>query len=161
VTSDVSHRPRWRHGHKSFARDLGVLVKPAELNKSCRRRPRLYRPWQPHRSEEARLKHLLEKWTFEQYLEETEKVLGYQLERIRSIQPRSATRARDRPQPRRRLSAEAKGIELRGVAVPVGQITPKQLIRLARSPTSTARARCASRVAEFHHPECARCFVRR
>jgi ferredoxin-nitrite reductase len=65
-------------GHKAFARDLGVLVKPAEHQQGGRRLVRVFiaNGNRPDRKK-ARLKHLLEKWTLEQYLAETEKLLGY------------------------------------------------------------------------------------
>jgi len=57
-------------------------VKPAELNKVVAAIVRVYIA-NGNRTDrkKARLKHLLEKWTLEQYLEETEKALGYKLER--------------------------------------------------------------------------------
>ena len=69
-------------GHKAFARDIGVLVKPAELNKVVSAMVRVYIA-NGNRGDrkKARLKHLLETWTLEKYLAETEKVLGYSLMR--------------------------------------------------------------------------------
>jgi len=69
-------------GHQSFARDLGVLVKPAELNKVIVALVRVFIA-NGNRSDrkKARLKHLLETWSLERYLAETEKLLGYQLQR--------------------------------------------------------------------------------
>src|SRR5579862_1789259 len=69
-------------GHKAFARDLGVLVKPRELNKVVAAIVRVYIA-NGNRGDrkKARLKHLLEKWTLEQYLEETEKALRERLRR--------------------------------------------------------------------------------
>ena len=77
-------------GHKAFARDLGVLVKPAELNKVVAAVVRVYIA-NGNRTDrkKARLKHLLEKWTLEQYLGETEKLLGYSSSARRSIRRRS------------------------------------------------------------------------
>jgi sulfite reductase beta subunit-like hemoprotein len=67
-------------GHKTFARDLGVLVQPEQLLKVVVALIRVYIA-NGNRSDRkrARLKHLLETWTLEKYLEETEKVLGYNL----------------------------------------------------------------------------------
>src|SRR5215470_16751071 len=69
-------------GHKAFARDLGVLVKPSELNKVI---VALVRVYIAHGNrgdrKKARLKHLLETWSLEKYLTETEKLLGFSLRR--------------------------------------------------------------------------------
>ena len=72
-------------GHKAFARDLGVLVKPAELNKVIAAIVRVYIA-NGNRTDrkKARLKHLLEKWTLDQYLAETERLLGFTLRRALS-----------------------------------------------------------------------------
>src|SRR5262249_50571725 len=69
-------------GHKAFARDLGILVKPAELNKVIAAIVRVYIA-NGNRGDrkKARLKHLLETWSLEKYLAETEKLLGYKLPR--------------------------------------------------------------------------------
>jgi ferredoxin-nitrite reductase len=81
----------------------------------------------------ARLKWLLDKWPLVKYLEETEKLLGYQLLRV----PLDPTRlvARQLPEvPHPHIGVFAqkqKGFNYIGVAVPVGQITPKQMDRLA------------------------------
>ncbi|MEA3209018.1 MAG: ferredoxin-nitrite reductase [Chthoniobacter sp.] len=120
-------------GHKAFARDLGVLVKPAELNKVVAAVVRVYIA-NGNRTDrkKARLKHLLEKWTLEQYLEETEKVLGYKLTRVpldaALIQYPSQDLSHSHVGVYRQKQA---GLNYVGVAIPVGQITTKQMIRLA------------------------------
>jgi len=120
-------------GHKAFARDLGVVVPPAEINKVVVALVRVFIA-NGNRGDrkKARLKHLLEKWTLEQYLTETEKLLGKQLRRA----PYDATQLRwasqelshshvgDFPQKQR-------GLNYVGAICPVGQITPKQMLRLA------------------------------
>ncbi len=120
-------------GHKAFARDLGVLVPPAEVVKVTLAILRVYIA-NGNRGDrkKARLKHLLEKWTLDQYLTETEKLLGYSLQRVpldpNAIQypftdiPHSHIGVYPQKQP---------GLNYLGVALPVGQITPKQLLRLA------------------------------
>jgi len=120
-------------GHKAFARDLGVLVKPAELNKAVAALTRVYIA-NGNRTDrkKARLKHLLEKWTLDQSLAETEKLLGYQLQRApldpATIQHPSQTL----PHSHVGIYAQKQaGLNYVGVAVPVGHITPKQMIRIA------------------------------
>ncbi len=118
-------------GHKAFARDLGVQVKPAELNKVVAAVVRVYIA-NGNRGDrkKARLKHLLEKWTIEQYLAETEKMLGYQLVRA----PLEALDYRSQDLPHSHVGVypqKQRGLNYVGVAVPVGHASPKQLIRLA------------------------------
>ena len=80
----------------------------------------------------ARLKHLLEKMPVADYLAETEKLLGYELTKSPydpaqmrwASQELPHTHIGDYPQKQR-------GLNYVGVAFPVGQVTPKQMIRLA------------------------------
>jgi ferredoxin-nitrite reductase len=120
-------------GHKAFARDLGVQVKPSEVNKVIVALVRVFIA-NGNRTDrkKARLKHLLEKWTLEQYLEETEKVLGYQL-------PRVPFDAAQMVYPSQNLAhshvgvypQKQSGLNYIGATVPVGQITTKQMQRVA------------------------------
>jgi ferredoxin-nitrite reductase len=67
-------------GHKSFANDLGVLVPPQQIIKVLTAMLRVYiAKGDRTNRKRARLKHLLEKWTFPQYLEATEELLGFKL----------------------------------------------------------------------------------
>ena len=127
-------------GHKSFARDLGVLVPPHELNKVVVAILRVFieRGCRTDRKK-ARLKHLLEKMPLADYLAEVEKKLCTRLLRA----PFSASEMRwasqelplshvgDFPQKQR-------GLNYVGVTCPVGQITPKQMLRLAELADSYA-----------------------
>jgi ferredoxin-nitrite reductase len=120
-------------GHKAFARDLGVLVKPVELNKIVSAVVRVYIA-NGNRTDrkKARLKHLLEKWTLDQYLAETEKLLGYQLPRA-PLDP-AAIQHPSQTLPHTHVGIfpqKQKGLNYVGVAVPVGHINPKQMIRIA------------------------------
>ncbi|PYJ97392.1 MAG: NirA family protein [Verrucomicrobia bacterium] len=116
-------------GHETFACDLGVLVKPEELLKVIVAIIRVYLA-HGNRSDrkKARLKHLLETWTLEQYLAETERLLGYRLLRapveVAYLGGYRHSHVGVYPQ-------KQKGLNYVGVAVPVGQITPKQMLRLA------------------------------
>ncbi len=121
-------------GHKAFARDLGVLVPPAEINKVIVALVRVYIA-NGNRGDrkKARLKHLLESWTLEHYLAETEKLLGTPLRRVPeevssagSEPPREISHSHIGVHPQRQ-----PGLNYVGVAMPVGQITPKQMIRVA------------------------------
>jgi ferredoxin-nitrite reductase len=120
-------------GHKTFARDLGVLVSPSQLNKVV---VALVRVFIAHGNrtdrKRARLKHLLETWSLERYLAETETVLGWQLRRA-PFDPAQIQ------YPGQGLShshlgvypQKQRGLNYVGVALPVGQLTPKQMLRVA------------------------------
>src|SRR6266568_1149928 len=127
-------------GHKSFARDLGVVVPPNEINKVIVAVLRVYieRGCRSDRKK-ARLKHLLEKISLDEYLALVEKKLGKELRRA----PYDAAQMRwashelphshvgDFPQKQR-------GFNYVGATCPVGQITPKQMLRLAELADSYA-----------------------
>ena len=120
-------------GHQAFAHDLGVLVPPAELNQVI---VALVRVFIAHGNRQdrkrARLKHLLENWTLEQYLEETEKLLGRQLRRA-PLDP-AALQYPGQKLPHSHIGVYAqkqRGLNYVGAAMPVGQITPKQMLRVA------------------------------
>jgi len=120
-------------GHKAFARDIGVLVKPAELNKVVAALVRVYIA-NGNRTDrkKARLKHLLEKWTLEQYLEETEKALGYQLQRA-PLDP-AAMQYPGQELPHSHIGVypqKQAGLNYVGAALQVGHLSPKQMIRIA------------------------------
>jgi ferredoxin-nitrite reductase len=122
-------------GHKAFARDLGVLVKPAELNRVIVALVRVFiANGNRGNRKKARLKHLLETWSLEQYLAETEKLLGYQLRRASADLNFETSNAKLPPSPHSHLGAfpqKQTGLNYIGVAIPVGQITPKQMLRVA------------------------------
>jgi ferredoxin-nitrite reductase len=123
-------------GHKCFTRDLGVLVKPEEVIPVCAAMIRVYLTHGNRRDrKKARLKHLLETWTLEQYLAETEKLLGYQLFRVPDADPPSPVTSPPCPSTAHpHVGAHAQkqeGWQWIGATVPVGQITAKQLRRLA------------------------------
>ena len=120
-------------GHKAFARDIGVLVKPAELNKVVAAIVRVYIA-NGNRTDrkKARLKHLLEKWTLEQYLEETEKALGYKLQRA-PLDP-AAIQYPGQELPHSHIGVypqKQAGLNYVGAALQVGHLSPKQMIRIA------------------------------
>jgi ferredoxin-nitrite reductase len=120
-------------GHKAFARDLGVIISPEEIVEVVVALLRVYIA-HGNRSnrKQARLKHLLEKWTLDQYLAEAEKLLGRQLTRA-VIEPGSLGYP-SATVPHSHIGAfpqKQEGLHYLGVALPVGQVTRKQLLRLA------------------------------
>jgi ferredoxin-nitrite reductase len=118
-------------GHKAFAGDLGVLVKPDELNKVIVALVRVYIA-NGNRGDrkKARLKHLLEKWSPEQYLCEAEKLLGRELRRAPLEVP---LEFQSQKLPHSHVGVypqKQRGLNYVGVALPIGQITPKQMLRI-------------------------------
>ena len=119
-------------GHKDFARDTGLLLKPAELVPVAAAMVRVFREHGDRTDrKKARLKYLLEKWGgIPRFLEETQKKLAFPLVRA----------PRDCAEPRRPVikhghlgvykQAQA-GRNYVGVGVPVGRLTTKQMHRLA------------------------------
>ena len=120
-------------GHKAFANDLGILVPPAETNRVVAAIVRVFieKGCRTNRKK-ARLKHLLETMSLEDYLKLVEKKLGttlrrapYDLAQMRwASQELAHSHVGDFPQ-------KQKGFSYVGAACPVGHLTPKQMTRLA------------------------------
>jgi ferredoxin-nitrite reductase len=120
-------------GHKAFANDLGVIVPPGEINKVVLAIVRVFieKGCRTNRKK-ARLKHLLETTSLDDYLKLVEKKLGkelrrapYDLAQMRwASQELPHSHVGDFPQ-------KQKGLNYVGATCPVGQITPKQMTRLA------------------------------
>jgi ferredoxin-nitrite reductase len=123
-------------GHKSFARDLGVLVTPSEVIPVTAAMLRVYLAHGDRTDRKrARLKHLLEHWTLDRFRTETETRLGRALMGIppgseAAVAASDSAPASQHPHLGVHQQRQA-GRYWVGVAVPVGQITSKQLRRLA------------------------------
>jgi ferredoxin-nitrite reductase len=120
-------------GHKAFANDLGVIVPPSEINKVVVAIVRVFieKGCRTNRKK-ARLKHLLETLSLADYLKLVETKLGTELKRAPydlaqmrwASQEFPHSHVGDFPQKQR-------GLNYVGATCPVGQITPKQMTRLA------------------------------
>lgn len=120
-------------GHKAFANDLGVIVPPGEINKAVLAIVRVFieKGCRTNRKK-ARLKHLLETTSLGDYLKLVEKKLGTELKRAPydlaqmrwASQELAHSHVGDFPQKQR-------GLNYVGATCPVGQITAKQMTRLA------------------------------
>jgi ferredoxin-nitrite reductase len=120
-------------GHKAFANDLGVLVPPPEINKVVLAIVRVFieHGCRTNRKR-ARLKHLLETVPLADYLQLVEKKLGHELRRA----PYDLSQMRWAAQELAHSHVGAfpqkqRGLNYIGATCPVGQITPKQMLRLA------------------------------
>jgi ferredoxin-nitrite reductase len=119
-------------GHKDFARDTGLLLKPAELVPVAAAMLRVYVEHGDRTDrKKARLKYLLDRWGgHERFLEETQKKLAFPLVRL----------PRETCEPRRPVLKHGhigtyrqsqKGLNYIGAGVPVGRMTSKQMRRVA------------------------------
>jgi ferredoxin-nitrite reductase len=126
-------------GLKSFANDLGVLVSPAQLTEVLCAIIRVYiANGDRTNRKRARLKYVLEKMPLAEYLTETETLLGYSLTRAPQnagtglSEFEKAHELPNTPHPQVGVFPQKQdGLSYVGVALPVGQITPEQMLRIA------------------------------
>ncbi len=120
-------------GHKTFARDLGVVVPPAEITRVVAAVVRVFieRGCRTDRKK-ARLKHLLDKMSLGDYLAEVEMKLGKELRRMPCDPAQLRWASQELPHSHvGDFPQKQKGLHYVGVICPVGQITPKQMLRVA------------------------------
>ncbi len=119
-------------GHKAFANDFGIIVSPNEINRVVAAIVRVFieNGCRTNRKK-ARLKHLLETMSLDDYLKLVEKKLGTELRRAPLPQAHHwpsqdlpHSHVGDFPQKQR-------GLNYVGAVCPVGHLTPKQMLRLA------------------------------
>lgn len=118
-------------GHQDFARDTGVLIKPAEATAVSAAMVRVFAENGDRTNrKKARLKYLLDKWGFDRFIEETQKKLSFPFVRL----PVAAC------EPRRPLikhgwigpyKQSQRGFSSIGVGIPVGRMSSKQMHGLA------------------------------
>jgi ferredoxin-nitrite reductase len=120
-------------GHKAFARDLGVVVPPKDLNQVIVAMVRVYieRGCRTDRKK-ARLKHLLDKMSMTDYLAEVEKKLGTSLRRAPMNTSQMRWASQELPHSHvGEFPQKQRGLNYIGATCPVGQVTPRQMLRLA------------------------------
>jgi ferredoxin-nitrite reductase len=120
-------------GHKAFARDLGVVVSPKDLNRVIVAIVRVYieRGCRTDRKK-ARLKHLLDKMSMTDYLAEVEKKLGTSLRRAPMNTSQMRWASQELPHSHvGEFPQKQRGLNYIGATCPVGQLTPRQMLRLA------------------------------
>jgi len=119
-------------GHKDFARDTGILLKPSELVPVSAAMVRVFRENGDRTDrKKSRLKYLLEKWGgFPRFLEETQKKLATPL----VYAPRECAEPRRPVIKHGHIGAYKQSQPDRnyiGIGVPVGRMSVKQMRRLA------------------------------
>lgn len=118
-------------GHRNFARDSGVIVKPAEATPVADAVVRVYIEHgnRTDRSK-ARLKYLLDAWGIEKFLSHVEEKLGRSLTKI----PREAIVSPPEPDRTAHIGVHRQkqpGLNWIGVVLPVGRLTTPQMRGLA------------------------------
>jgi ferredoxin-nitrite reductase len=120
-------------GHQAFARDLGVVVPPAEINQVVVAIVRVFieKGCRTNRKK-ARLKHLLETLSLDEYRALVEQKLGVKLRRVPCDPARLRWASQELPHSHvGDYPQKQRGLNYVGATCPVGQITPKQMLRLA------------------------------
>ncbi|MBC2595474.1 NirA family protein [Ruficoccus amylovorans] len=119
-------------GHKQFAQDCGLLLKPAECVAVAAAMLRVFiENGDRTNRKKARLKYLVDDWGTEKFLEETDRKLAFPLRRLdlEKCDPRRPVRRHGYigvyPQ-------KHDGLNYVGVTVPVGHMTAGQMKGLAR-----------------------------
>jgi ferredoxin-nitrite reductase len=119
-------------GHKDFARDTGVIVRPEEATQVADAIVRVYIE-HGNRADrnKARLKYVLDAWGLEKYVAHVEEKLGRKLTKVPSeaIAPRPAY---DRSAHIGVHPQKQTGLNWIGVVLPVGRLTAAQMRGLAR-----------------------------
>lgn len=118
-------------GHGDFARDTGVLVKPAECVAVAAAMVRVFAEHGDRTDrKKARLKYLLARWGVPRFLEETQRKLAFDLTRL----PLAACEPR-RPELKHGwigvYRQAQRGLNSIGVSLPVGRMSAKQMRQLA------------------------------
>jgi ferredoxin-nitrite reductase len=119
-------------GHKDFARDTGIIVKPAEATAVADAVVRVFiENGDRTNRAKARLKYVLDAWGFEKFIAAMEEKLGRKLARVpaEAIAPRPAF---DRLAHIGVHAQKQKGFSWIGIALPVGKLLPDQMRGLAR-----------------------------
>ncbi len=126
-------------GHKDFARDTGLLIKPSESVALAAAMIRVFAE-NGNRTDrkKARLKYLLEQWGVEKFLAESARKLAFPLVRL----PLEACELRRPVEKHAWLGARKqaqRGLNSLGVGVPVGRLSAKQMHALADLATNYGR----------------------
>jgi ferredoxin-nitrite reductase len=118
-------------GHRDFARDTGVIVKPKDTTRVADAIVRVYIE-NGNRTDrnKARLKYVLDAWGFDKFLAAVEEKLGHALTRApaEAVKPRPAF---DRSAHIGVHAQKQQGLNWIGVVFPVGKITVAQMRGLA------------------------------
>ena len=119
-------------GHRDFARDTGVVVRPQDATKVSDAVVRVFIEHGDRTNRnKARLKYVLDAWGFEKFLSAIEEKLGWKLTRA----PAEAVKPRPLFDRSAHIGVRAQkqaGLNWIGVVFPVGKITIQQMRGLAK-----------------------------
>jgi len=119
-------------GHKDFARDTGVIVRPEESTQVADAIVRVYIEHGDRTDRnKARLKYVLDAWGIEKYIAHVEEKLGRKLTKV----PTAAIAPRPSFDRSAHIGAHAQkqpGLKWIGVVLPVAKLTASQMRGLAR-----------------------------
>jgi ferredoxin-nitrite reductase len=119
-------------GHKDFARDTGVVLKPEEATKIADAIVRVFIDHGDRTNRnKARLKYVLDAWGFDKFLAAVEEKLGAKLARVpaEAVAPRPVF---DRTAHIGVHRQKQKGLNWIGVVFPVGRMTSGQMRGIAK-----------------------------
>jgi len=119
-------------GHKDFARDTGVILKPQEATDIADKIVRVFIEHGDRTNRnKARLKYVLDSWGFDKFLATVEEKLGRKLARVpaEAIAPRPAY---DRFAHIGVHPQKQAGLNWIGVALKLGRLSPEQIRGLAK-----------------------------
>ena len=119
-------------GHKQFADDTGVVVRPADATRVADAVVRVFIDHGDRTNRaKARLKYVLDAWGFEKFLAAMEEKLGHKLTRVpaEAIAPRPAF---DRAAHVGAHRQKQDGLYWVGVVLPVGKLTADQMRGIAK-----------------------------
>lgn len=119
-------------GHKQFAKDCGLLIKPAQAVAVAAALIRVFiENGDRTNRKKARLKYLVDDWGVEKYLEATQRKLAFELPRLplEKCEPRASTLQHGHVGV---YNEKAEGYNYIGVVVPVGRMMPGQMKAIAK-----------------------------
>jgi ferredoxin-nitrite reductase len=120
-------------GHKDFARDTGVLLKPEECVPVAAAIVRVFiENGDRTDRKKARMKYVLDQWGLDKYVAEVEKLLPFKLKRVPLEQCESRTTGVDRLAHIGVHTQKQEGLHYIGVVLPVGRMTSAQMRGLAK-----------------------------
>jgi ferredoxin-nitrite reductase len=118
-------------GHKQFAADAGILMKPGECVAVAAAMIRVFNDHGCRTDrKQARLKYLIESWGIPKFLDEAQKKLAFSLVRF----PREQCEQRHPPIKHGHIGVykqAQRGLNYIGVVIPVGRMRTRQMRRLA------------------------------
>jgi ferredoxin-nitrite reductase len=119
-------------GHRDFARDTGIVLKPGEATKVADAIVRVFiESGDRTNRNKARLKYVLDAWGFEKFIAAVEEKLGRKLVRVpaEAIEPRPVF---DRSAHIGVHPQKQAGLNWIGLTLPVGKVTSDQMRGIAR-----------------------------